>query len=118
MWWFGCSNVSGIFFGPIIMMAVFMAACMAMMLFMMRRHGQPGGHGAMLHFNAPFSSWRDIESTAARGNQTSTAFEEYREQTLKRLEDEQIAFRSFLERLRLAKDRAEFDQFMTQQKSA
>ncbi len=45
------------------------------------------------------------------------AFDEYREETLKQLEDEQRAFREFLERLRLAKDRAEFDQFMAERKS-
>lgn len=45
------------------------------------------------------------------------AFDEYREATLKRLEDEQREFREFLERLRLAKDRAEFDQFMADRKN-
>jgi hypothetical protein len=45
------------------------------------------------------------------------AFDEYREATLKRLEDEQREFREFLERLRLAKDRSEFDQFMADRKS-
>ena len=40
------------------------------------------------------------------------AFDDYRSQTLKRLEDEQREFKEFLERLRFAKDRAEFDQFM------
>jgi len=50
----------------------------------------------------------------ARGNPTSgnRAFDEYREETLRRLEDEQREFREFLERLRMAKDRQEFDQFM------
>lgn len=41
----------------------------------------------------------------------NSAFDEYREATLKRLEEEQEAFSSFLERLRKAKDRAEFDRF-------
>ncbi|WP_295558754.1 DUF2852 domain-containing protein [uncultured Hyphomicrobium sp.] len=45
------------------------------------------------------------------------AFDEYREATLQRLEDEQREFREFLERLRLAKDRAEFDQFMDDRKN-
>jgi hypothetical protein len=45
------------------------------------------------------------------------AFDEYRDETLKRLEEEQREFREFLERLRLAKDRSEFDQFMTERKS-
>jgi hypothetical protein len=40
------------------------------------------------------------------------AFDEYRSETLKRLEDEQREFKEFLGRLRFAKDRAEFDQFM------
>ena len=40
------------------------------------------------------------------------AFDEYRSETLKRLEEEQEEFKSFLERLRRAKDKAEFDQFM------
>lgn len=40
------------------------------------------------------------------------AFDDYREATLKRLEDEEREFREFLERLRQAKDKSEFDQFM------
>lgn len=51
------------------------------------------------------------------GSSGNRAFDDYREETLKRLEDEQREFRSFLERLRLAKDRAEFDQFMAERKS-
>jgi hypothetical protein len=42
------------------------------------------------------------------------AFDEYREETLRRLEDEQREFLAFLERLRHAKDKAEFDQFMAE----
>jgi hypothetical protein len=44
------------------------------------------------------------------------AFDDYRSETLKRLEDEQREFKEFLERLRVAKDRAEFDQFMAAQR--
>ena len=40
------------------------------------------------------------------------AFDDYRRETLRRLEDEQREFKEFLERLRFAKDRDEFDQFM------
>jgi hypothetical protein len=40
------------------------------------------------------------------------AFDEYREEALRRLEEEATEFRAFLERLRAAKDRAEFDEFM------
>ena len=40
------------------------------------------------------------------------AFDEYRTETLRRLEEEQKEFAEFLERLRFAKDKSEFDQFM------
>jgi len=40
------------------------------------------------------------------------AFDDYREETLRRLEDEYEEFQSFLEKLRHARDKAEFDQFM------
>jgi hypothetical protein len=45
------------------------------------------------------------------------AFDEYREETLRRLEDEQREFKEFLDKLRHAKDKAEFDQFMAARKS-
>ena len=44
------------------------------------------------------------------------AFDEYRAETLRRLEDEQREFLEFLERLRHAKDKAEFDQFMAERR--
>jgi hypothetical protein len=44
------------------------------------------------------------------------AFDEYRSETLKRLEEEQREFKDFLARLRFAKDRAEFDQFMAERR--
>lgn len=45
----------------------------------------------------------------ASGN---SAFDAYKADTLSRLEDEQNNFEEFLKRLREAKDKAEFDQFM------
>jgi len=42
----------------------------------------------------------------------NSAFDEYRAATLRRLEEEESEFHSFLDRLRQAKDKAEFDQFM------
>jgi uncharacterized protein DUF2852 len=44
------------------------------------------------------------------------AFDDYREETLKRLEEEQREFKDFLARLRFARDRAEFDQFMAERR--
>ncbi|HEY6257621.1 MAG TPA: DUF2852 domain-containing protein [Xanthobacteraceae bacterium] len=45
------------------------------------------------------------------------AFDEYRSQTLQRLEEEQREFREFLQRLRMAKDKAEFDEFMAERRN-
>jgi hypothetical protein len=42
------------------------------------------------------------------------AFDDYRVETLRRLEEEQKEFKEFLERLRHAKDKEEFDAFMSQ----
>ncbi|WP_134681635.1 DUF2852 domain-containing protein [Paracoccus ravus] len=46
----------------------------------------------------------------------NAAFDAYREETLKRLEDEHREFLDFLQKLREAKDKAEFDQFMESRK--
>ena len=42
----------------------------------------------------------------------NAAFDDYRAETIRRLEEEQREFMDYLERLRRAKDKAEFDQFM------
>ena len=62
------------------------------------------------------SGWQPTRGYAAApsGNR---AFDEYRDETLRRLEDEQREFREFLERLRHAKDKAEFDQFMAERRA-
>ena len=55
------------------------------------------------------SGWCGPSRQSSSGNH---AFDEYRSETLRRLEDEQRDFFEFLNRLRHAKDKAEFDQFM------
>ena len=45
------------------------------------------------------------------------AFDEYRTETLQRLEEEQREFHDFLARLRMAKDKSEFDQFMAERRN-
>ena len=52
----------------------------------------------------------------SQGHSGNAAFDEYRADTLRRLEDEQKEFREYLERLRKAKDKEEFDQFMADRK--
>jgi len=49
-----------------------------------------------------------------RGSSGNRAFDEYRNETLRRLEEEQREFKEFLDRLRHAKDKAEFDEFMAE----
>jgi Protein of unknown function (DUF2852) len=53
-------------------------------------------------------------STPSSGNR---AFDEYRSDTIKRLEEEQREFHEFLDRLRFAKDKTEFDQFMAERRN-
>jgi hypothetical protein len=67
---------------------------------------------------APWNAWRNWCSTErpapTSGNR---AFDEYRAETLRRLEEEQKEFGAFLDRLRFAKDKAEFDEFMAERRS-
>jgi hypothetical protein len=51
-----------------------------------------------------------------RGPSGNRAFDEYRADTLRRLEEEQREFKEFLDRLRHAKDKAEFDEFMSERR--
>ena len=62
-----------------------------------------------------FSGNCSVRSRQARHAFKTTgnnAFDAYKSDTLRRLEEEQDAFEAFLQRLREAKDKAEFDQFM------
>lgn len=61
-----------------------------------RRHDHAWGRHAM----------RAGQSTGNR------AFDDYKAQALRRLEEEQEAFEAFLQRLRTSKDKTEFDAFM------
>jgi uncharacterized protein DUF2852 len=65
----------------------------------------------MERMQAAAERWRGYGYQAPSGNR---AFDEYRAETLRRLEEEQREFMEFLSRLRHAKDKAEFDQFMAE----
>jgi hypothetical protein len=71
---------------------------------MSRWHGGGAHHG-------PGTWWQPARSSGNR------AFDDYREETLRRLEEEQREFHEFLGRLRMAKDKAEFDQFMAERRN-
>ncbi len=63
----------------------------------------------MERMQAAAEQWTGRGFRSSSGNR---AFDEYRDETLRRLEEEQREFKAFLDRLRHAKDKAEFDQFM------
>jgi len=69
-------------------------------------------HGGVEQMRSNAGTW--WQPSRSSGNR---AFDDYREETLRRLEDEQREFQEFLKRLRTAKDKAEFDQFMAEQRS-
>jgi hypothetical protein len=57
---------------------------------------------------------RSRRAEAPSGNR---AFDEYRAETLRRLEEEQKEFLAYLERLRQARDKSEFDAFMAERRA-
>jgi len=76
--------------------------------------------------NAGREHWEDMRerwcgtsrgASWGRGSSGNHAFDEYRNETLRRLEEEQREFREFLDRLRFAKDKTEFDQFMAERRN-
>jgi hypothetical protein len=77
-----------------------------------RRHrGDWGGQ----RFREKFGKWSGPSGPQyATGNR---AFDEYRADTLRRLEEEARDFEGFLDRLRMAKDKVEFDEFMADRRA-
>jgi len=77
--------------------------------------------GKMMCCIGRLASWNSDDfkpwHTPQRGSSSTgnAAFDEYREMTLRRLEEERREFAQFLERLRRAKDQDEFDRFMSEQ---
>ena len=72
-------------------------------------------------------AWREYFTDEARrfgggmsafSSTGNRAFDDYRQETLRRLEEEATEFQSFLQRLRHAKDKAEFDQFMAERRNS
>ncbi len=60
-----------------------------------------------------FFGWSRPADNAPRSRSSGNpAFEEYRAETLRRLDENQREFDSFLDRLRAAQDKEEFEQFL------
>ena len=89
-------------------------AVLAFLIWSGRMSSSKGGcvsrwSGSMDEMHGGGRWWRPSRS----GNQ---AFDDYRTDTLRRLEEEQREFKEFLRRLRMAKDKQEFDQFMEERR--
>ena len=89
--------------------------------------------GVRSHFDGMKRDWNDAwcsprngfrSERSYRSQSGNAAFDDYRTEQLKRLDEErrrldeeQKAFRDFVERLRRAKDQDEFDRFMAERRS-
>jgi hypothetical protein len=65
---------------------------------------------------ANWKSWACGPTNRPAASSGNHAFDEYKADTLRRMEEEQKDFGAFLERLRFAKDKSEFDQFMAERR--
>jgi hypothetical protein len=118
------------FFGPVIMI-LFVMMCGATLFLIVRwatiyRHragGGSAGTGTMACCGTGLGSSIQCVTTqdTKNGSQLRTdghsAFDESRAETLRRLEQEQGEFQEFVDHLRMAKDKAEFDQFITERRT-
>ena len=105
--WIACMVLGFVFFWPIGL------AFLAYMIWSKKmfgscrksnRHGRSARHAQMRAYMS--------------GSSGNAVFDAYKADTLARLEREQVEFEEFLQRLREAKDKAEFDQFMDERARA
>lgn len=114
--WIGLMVLSFILFWPIGL------ALLAFLIWSGRMGSRKHGHGAGRWRYEPAEGEAGSRFRRACGlgprSSGNSAFDEYRMETIKRLEQEQAEFEAFLERLRFAKDKEEFDQFLAGRRSA
>ena len=70
------------------------------------------GHNGSCSSNGNWKSWK--ARSGLSGSSGNRAFDDYRDDTMRRLEEEARDFRTFMDKLRQAKDKAEFDHFMSE----
>ena len=102
--WIAAMVLGFVFFWPVGLALLFYMIWSKKMFGHSCRHAGHSGHDFRreMHRHA-------YRATRPSGN---SAFDAYKADTLRRLEEEQENFEAFLQRLREAKDKAEFDQFM------
>ena len=106
--WIAAMVLGFVFFWPVgIAILMYMIWSKRMFSSSCRKSNHAGRHGDwQAHRQAHMGRRHGFRPT---GN---SAFDSYKAETLQRLMDEQEQFEGFLERLRQAKDKSEFDQFM------
>lgn len=108
--WIAAMVLGFIFFWPVGL------ALLAYMIWSKRMFSKGCGHAR----TRTGFDWEARRTNTRHGFRTSgnTAFDAYKAETLKRLMDEQEQFEAFLDRLRAAKDKSEFDEFMDERAHA
>jgi hypothetical protein len=112
MWWIHYWPGPWMLLGPM-MMFVLMIAFMAAMFFMMRMGPMRRSEASLCGFG--FGRLGRHVGVPPEGRHA--AFEEYREETLRLLDEEHREFQDFISHLRMAKDKTEFDQFMAERRN-
>ena len=107
-----------VFFWPIGLAMLFLMKWSGHMGCWGRRNQSAMRDGGWAQWKAPWQNWcAPAQSATQAGTSGNRAFDEYRTETLRRLEEEQQEFTGFLDRLRFAKDKSEFDQFMAERRA-
>ena len=120
--WIALTVVSFIVFWPIGLALLIYLKWSGRMFCGHRRYGYwsgPEGRDARHAAREEWRAWKRNARWGRHGGGASgnVAFDEYREETLRKLDEEQQAFHDYLDKLRSAKDRAEFDQFMNERRN-
>jgi hypothetical protein len=109
--WIGATVAGFILFWPV-GLAILAYMIWSKRMFNHDHHHRSEGRWASRSCRSDRSREMFRNARAAMRPSGNEAFDAYKHEMLKRLEDEQTAFEEFLGRLRAAKDKAEFDQFM------
>ena len=113
--WIALMVVSFILFWPMGLVVLgFLIGSGRMACWTSRRSGGGNWREGMERMQERAAQWCGPRASASTPSSGNRAFDEYRAETLRRLEEEERHFKEFLDRLRQAKDKAEFDQFMAE----
>jgi uncharacterized protein DUF2852 len=113
--WIGLAILGFIMWGPLGLAIVAILGCLIWSANMGCCGFGTGPWSMPWQSHSPAQPWGRADVAPPSGNQ---AFEAYRAETLRRLEEDHRAFQDFLVRLRAAKDKAEFDQFMAERRGS